>query len=63
MSCWPATQSTGSVLNELAERVDVIPGEQARIRLHSGDTRYSVFEYDLGEINIVGRVVLAAKHL
>jgi phage repressor protein C with HTH and peptisase S24 domain len=47
----------------VAKRVDVVPGEQARIRLHSDNTRYSAYDCDAEEINIVGRVVLAAKRL
>lgn len=47
----------------VAKRVDVVPGEHARIRLHSDNTRYSAYDCDPEEINIVGRVVLGAKRL
>jgi phage repressor protein C with HTH and peptisase S24 domain len=47
----------------VAKRVEVVPGEAARIRLHSDNTLYSAYDCTLEEVHIVGRVVWAAKRL
>jgi phage repressor protein C with HTH and peptisase S24 domain len=45
------------------EVVEVVPGEAARIRLHSDNALYSAYDCTPEEVHIVGRVVWAAKRL
>ena len=47
----------------VTKRVTVIPGDPPQVRLHSDNQLYSPYDCHPDEINIVGRVVLAAKRM
>jgi len=47
----------------VTKRVTVIPGDPPQVRLHSDNQLYPPYDCHPDEINIVGRVVLAAKRL
>jgi len=47
----------------VTKRLTVIPGDPPQVRLHSDNKLYSPYDCHPDEINIVGRVVLAAKRL
>jgi phage repressor protein C with HTH and peptisase S24 domain len=47
----------------VAKRIEVVPGESPRVRLHSDNPLYSAYECHPDEVRISGRVVWAAKRL
>jgi len=47
----------------VTKRVTVIPGDPPHVRLHSDNQLYAPYDCHPDEINIVGRVVLAAKRM
>lgn len=47
----------------VAKRIEVVPGDTARIKLHSDNPLYSAYECHPDEVQISGRVVWVAKRL
>ena len=47
----------------VTKRVTVISGDPPQVRLHSDNKLYPPYDCHADEINIVGRVVLAAKRM